>query len=179
MAELSLQDRQVEASAINIVQGVWAVESERPLRTILGSCVAVCLYDPLAGIGGMNHFVYPPRSVGSAKKMSNSTCYGDLCMEGLLDAVLQAGARQERLRAKAFGGGRMFEHEDVLSVGKRNSSYAKYWLQEARILLTLSDFHGAFARKLIFHPRTGQHYCQRLPADFAAVLPPTFLKGKV
>jgi chemotaxis protein CheD len=178
MAEISLQDRQVEAKAINVVQGVWAADSDRALRTILGSCVSVCLYDPFVGVGGMNHFVYPPRSGGSSRRVSNSTFYGDICMEGLLDAVLQMGAQQGRLRAKAFGGGRMFEHEDVLSVGKRNSSYAKGWLQEAGIPLELSDFHGSFARRLIFHPRSGQHYCQRLPAGFAAAaLPATPFGG--
>ena len=136
------------------------------IRTILGSCVSVCLFDPVSGIGGMNHYVYPPRGGASPSRFSQTTLSGDICMEGLLAAMLQAGARREWLRAKAFGGGRMFEHEDVLSVGKRNSSFAKYWLEQEGIVLELADFHGAYARKLMFHPASGQHVCQRIPTPF-------------
>ena len=81
--------------------------------------------------------------------------------------MLQAGARREWLRAKAFGGGRMFEHEDVLSVGKRNSSFAKYWLENNGIPLELTDFHGSYSRKLVFYPATGQHLCLRTPTRFS------------
>lgn len=167
MAELSLQNREAELNAINVVQGVWAVERERLLRTILGSCVSVCLYDPVARVGGMNHYVYPPRGAANSRNMSNTTFYADVCMEGLYEAVLQLGACHERLRAKAFGGGRMFDYDDVMSVGKRNSSFAHYWLQESGIPLELADFHGSFARRLLFHPGTGQHFCERLPMKFA------------
>ena len=73
----------------------------------------------------------------------------------------------EWLRAKAFGGGRMFEHEDVLSVGKRNSSFAKYWLENNGIPLELTDFHGSYSRKLVFYPATGQHLCLRTPTRFS------------
>lgn len=153
-------------SAINVAQGAWVVERERILRTVLGSCVSVCLFDPVARVGGMNHYVYPPRGDMSATKFSNTTLSGDICMQGLLDAMLQAGARHERLRAKAFGGGRMFEYEDGMSVGKRNTSYAKYWLDSVGIPLDLFDFHGSYTRRLIFSPGTGQHICHRLETLF-------------
>jgi len=116
----------------------------------------------------MNHYVYPPRGGENPSRFSNTTFSGDICMDGLLEAMLQAGACREFLRAKAFGGGKMFEFEDALSVGKRNSSYAKYWLANLGIPLDLCDFHGTYARKLIFHPSTGQHLCQRVPTSFSA-----------
>lgn len=152
--------------AINVTQGVWVVERQRPLRTVLGSCVAVCLFDPVAGIGGMNHYVYPPRSKTQATRFSNTTFSGDLCMEGLLDSMLREGAKRERLRAKAFGGGKLFQHDEVLHVGKRNSSFAKYWLENEGIPLDYSDFHGPYARRLIFHPGSGHHLCQRMTSTF-------------
>lgn len=160
LEEAALQD------AINVTQGAWVVERTRMLHTILGSCVSVCLHDPVAGVGGMNHYVYPPRASGVATRFSNTTFSGDICMEGLLEAMLRAGAKQERLRAKVFGGGRMFEHEDVLSIGKRNTSFAKFWLENAGIPIQVSDFHGNYTRKLIFHPETGQHLCRHLPTRF-------------
>lgn len=158
----------MDADAINVVQGAWAVERRRPLRTVLGSCVAVCLYDPVACVGGMNHFVYPPHT--SARGRPASTMAGDLCLEGLLAAMLAAGARKELLRAKAFGGGRMFEYQDVLAVGKRNTQYARHWLVQEGIPLDLHDFHGNYARQLVFRPDSGEHLCRRLPVDFARFL---------
>lgn len=155
--------------AINVAQGAWAVERSRVLRTVLGSCVSVCLYDPVSCIGGMNHYVYPPRDEASASRFGYTTFSADICLEGLLEAMLAGGARKERLRAKAFGGGKMFDHEDVMTVGKRNSSYAKYWLENSGIPLELADFHGNYTRRLIFFPATGQHLCQRLPTSFATL----------
>ncbi|MBW7903558.1 MAG: chemotaxis protein CheD [Rhodocyclaceae bacterium] len=150
--------------AIDVPQGAWAVERRRVLRTILGSCVAVCLFDPVARVGGMNHYVYPPRGRERTIRCGSTSMAGDVCMAGLFEAMLRAGARPERLRAKAFGGGRMFEHEDVMTVGKHNTRYAVFWLEQAGIPLDLSDFHGRCARRLIFHPDTGEHLCERMPA---------------
>lgn len=166
MSTVALQDPKFELDAINVIQGGWAVESRRVLRTILGSCVAVCLFDPVRGIGGMNHYVFPPRDTGHTR-FSATSMAADLCMEGLFDALLAAGAQREYLRAKAFGGATMFAGTaDPLAVGKRNASFAKQWLHEVGIPLDLSDFHGNCARKLLFHPASGQHLCRRLAADF-------------
>jgi chemotaxis protein CheD len=168
-----LQAAEVELTAVNVVQGGWVIERQRVLRTVLGSCVAVCLYDAYAGVGGVNHYVFPPRGGRNPSPYSNTTFSGDICMEGLFEAVLQAGARKDNLRAKAFGGGTMFaEEERGLAVGARNASYAKYWLDQVGIPLDLSDFHGNCARKLLFHPASGQHLCRRLPVNFAPAVPP-------
>lgn len=162
----TLPGREALLDAINVTQGAWVVERMRVLHTILGSCVSVCLHDSMAGIGGMNHYVYPPHASGVATRFSNTTFSADLCMEGLLEAMLRNGAKRERIRAKAFGGGKMFGYDDVLAVGKRNTSFAKFWLENAGIPIDLCDFHGSYTRKLIFHPQTGQHWCQRLPTTF-------------
>ncbi len=164
-----MADADLLLNAINVTQGAWVVENRRVLCTVLGSCVSVCLHDPVAGIGGMNHYVYPPRGAAPATRFSNTTLSGDICMEGLLEAMLQAGARLERLRAKAFGGGQMFGDGGALVVGKRNSSFARHWLAQAGIPLDLSDFHGSYARRLVFHPDTGHHLCQRVPTAFSPV----------
>jgi chemotaxis protein CheD len=175
MDAFSFQQRDIELNAINIVQGAWVIQRERVLRTILGSCVSVCLYDPVARLGGMNHFVYPPRNGGAPTTQGATTMAADICMEGLLEALLRAGGRRERLLAKAFGGGAMFAQEGgPLAVGKRNASYAKYWLEKEAIPLTMFDFHGNCARKLMFHPASGQHLCKRLPATFSPSLPIEF-----
>lgn len=172
MDAISFRQREVELNAINVVQGVWIIERQRVLRTILGSCVSVCLYDRLANVGGMNHYVYPPLNECTAGSARITTMSADICMDGLLEAVLKAGARHEQLRAKAFGGGAMFAQESgPLAVGKRNASFAKSWLAQQGIPLDLFDFHGNCARKLMFHPASGQHLCIKLPATLAPLTP--------
>lgn len=168
MEAFSFKSRDIESKAINVVQGAWAVEQERVLRTILGSCVSVCLYDPVARIGGMNHYVFAPGTAQTyAAATGRTTMHGDICMEGLLNAMLARGAVKTRLRAKAFGAGVMFATKaGDMAPGKRNSSFAKYWLEQEGIVLELTDFHGAYARKLMFHPASGQHVCQRIPTPF-------------
>ena len=55
----SLPAREIERLSRNVAPGAWAVERERPLSTLLGSCVAVCMFDLQARVGGINHFMLP------------------------------------------------------------------------------------------------------------------------
>ena len=95
--------RELERRALNINPGGWAVEHERPITTLLGSCVAVCLYDPKLKLAGMNHFLLPSRSKASAD--DDVILAGDYSMELLLNTMLNKGAAKSRIIAKAFGGG--------------------------------------------------------------------------
>src|ERR1700744_1743777 len=93
------------ARRMHIIQGEYKVVSEDVvLTTILGSCVAACLRDPVAGIGGMNHFLLPG---GDPRKDTDSVPYGVHAMELLVNALLSSGARRERLEGKLFGGARL------------------------------------------------------------------------
>ena len=99
-----LPAKEIERLARNVQPGAWSVESEKPLSTLLGSCVAVCLFDPALKIGGINHFMLP--EMGRSKYGDvDSLLSGNFAMEALLNALLGRGARKPRLQAKAFGGG--------------------------------------------------------------------------
>ena len=88
--------------------GAWVVDSEKPLSTLLGSCVAVCLFDPQLRIGGLNHFMLP--EMGRSKNSDvDSLLSGAYAMEALLNALLVKGAKKPRLQAKAFGGGTIID----------------------------------------------------------------------
>ncbi len=112
-----LTGKDFERIAWNLNPGGWAVEMDRPIATLLGSCVAVCLYDPKLKIGGMNHFLLPSRA-RSANADTDIILSGDFAMEILANSPFNPGARKERLVAKAFGGGtivssiRMAREED-------------------------------------------------------------------
>ena len=163
----SLPPREIERHARNIHPGAWAVEDRLPLSTLLGSCVAVCLFDPQLKIGGLNHFMLP--DMGRTKNGDvDSLLSGNFAMEALLNALLGRGAKKPRLQAKAFGGGTIIDAgEGTPSIGMRNAGFAKEWLAREGIQLISSDFLGPWSRKVIFLPSCGEVFCKRMMTNMA------------
>ncbi|MDP3540295.1 MAG: chemotaxis protein CheD [Azonexus sp.] len=162
-----LSSQEIERLARTIHPGAWAIEPDRPLATLLGSCVAVCLFDPQARIGGLNHFMLP-----NIRRSSNddvdTLLSGSYAMEALLNALLMKGAKKNRLQAKAFGGGTIINTSGpLMSIGTRNADFTKEWLQREGIPLLASDFLGPWSRKVLFVPTTGDAFCRRLVTNMA------------
>ena len=159
--------KELERYARNVQPGAWVVDSEKPLSTLLGSCVAVCLFDPLMKIGGINHFMLP--EMGRSKNSDvDSLLSGSYAMEALLNALLIKGAKKIRLQAKAFGGGTIIDTDGgSLSIGMRNANFAKEWLVREEIPLRSSDFLGPWSRKIVFLPFNGEAFCKRLITNMA------------
>lgn len=163
-----LPPREIERIARLIPPGGWGVENTRPLSTLLGSCVAVCMYDGEMGIGGMNHFMLPVMQRRNNSDV-DALLAGDYCMEALLNALMKRGARRGRLRAKAFGGGTIIEAlgQKALTIGKRNADFTQEWLDREGIPLVAADFLGPWSRKLLFIPATGDAYCRKMVTSMA------------
>jgi len=162
-----LPSREIERQARTIHPGAWAIEPERPLSTLLGSCVAVCLFDPQTRVGGLNHFMLPDIRRSHHDDV-DSLLSGSFAMESLLNALLQKGARKARLQAKAFGGGTIIDTSGPdMSIGQRNTRFTKEWLDRENIPLLASDFLGPWSRKLLFLPNTGDAYCRRMVTNMA------------
>ena len=163
----NLPAKELERHARNVQPGAWVVDSEKPLSTLLGSCVAVCLFDPQLRIGGLNHFMLP--EMGRSKNSDiDSLLSGAYAMEALLNALLVKGAKKPRLQAKAFGGGTIIDTDaGSLSIGMRNANFAKDWLDREGIPLRSSDFLGPWSRKIIFLPFNGEAFCKRLVTSMA------------
>ena len=164
-AQTALSGKDFERLAFNINPGGWSVETARPISTLLGSCVAVCLYDPLLKLGGMNHFLLPSRRAGAGDD-DDVVLAGDFAMEVLVNAMLAKGARKERLVAKACGGGNIVS-SIRMAIGDRNAEFATEWLAREGIPLTASDFGGPWSRKVICVPNTGEAFCRRAPVNQA------------
>jgi len=128
--------------------------SPASISTILGSCVAVCVWDEEAGIGGMNHFLLPHFSGGRA---ASSARFGNVATEQLLLKLADAGARRSRMRAKIFGGASVLEALRGVggSLGRSNVDVARQLLREAEIPLVAEDVLGDRGRKLIFRTDDG------------------------
>jgi chemotaxis protein CheD len=160
--------RSLERQALNINPGGWSVQTERPIATLLGSCVAVCFYDPRLRLAGMNHFLLPSRA-SSKLADEDIVLNGDYAMEVLRNAMYAKGAQASRLVAKAFGGGNIVSSIQM-AIGERNADFAREWLEREKIPLVASDFGGAWSRKVIIDPLTGDAFCRRTPINKPEVL---------
>jgi chemotaxis protein CheD len=116
------------------------------ITTVLGSCVAVCLHDAEARVGGMNHFLLPHHV-----ERERSARFGNVAVPQLVDAVLRAGAQRRRLVAKVFGGAAVLAGLGVgRRLGEENAALAVRLLQEAGIPVRDVDVGGNRGRKLVF-----------------------------
>jgi chemotaxis protein CheD len=141
------------STRVRLIQGEYRV-SEDPevvITTILGSCVAACLRDPRAKVGGMNHFLLPGHT--DRARDQEAERYGVHLMELLVNGLLQRGARRQRLEAKLFGGARMVK--GLSDVGALNAQFAKRFLQMEAIELVGGSLGGARGRRVEFNPVSG------------------------
>lgn len=157
---MTANPRELERLALHVNPGGWAVEGERPIATLLGSCVAVCLWDPQLRIGGLNHFMLPKHEKSSNPDLDVLLC-GNFCMEALINGMLARGAQKKRLQAKAFGGGNVISLLSGVTIGQRNAEFAREWLQREAVPLVASDLMGPWSRKVILDPTSGDAFCKR------------------
>jgi len=132
------------------------------ISTILGSCISVCLYDPMAKVGGMNHFMLPDKIQFDEDKLyTPDTRYGIHAMDILINQVLKKGATRENLKAKIFGGGSS-SGKNFSVIGNKNARFAKKYLEVENILIETEDTGGKEARKIFFYPTTGKVFLKRI-----------------
>ncbi len=154
-----------ECVAAKLLPGEYYVtQGDEMITTVLGSCISVCIYDLGIGCGGMNHFMLPGDSAGSKRGWSlldeESTRYGLYAMEGLINDILKCGASRTRLKAKAFGGGKIISN--MSDVGHRNIGFVKQYLLVEGIPIESEDLGLVYPRKVNFFPRTGKAMVKRL-----------------
>lgn len=143
---------------INIIQGEQHVDDDprTVLTTILGSCIAACIWDGVAGLGGMNHFLLP----GNDADMKNRQPGGDAmrfgvhAMELLVNGLLRRGAQRNRLQAKLFGGARMIK--GLTDIGELNARFAERFLQAEGIAFAGGSLRGEQGRRIQFWPVSGR-----------------------
>ena len=137
--------------------------SETPMviYTVLGSCISVCLRDPHAGIGGMNHFMLAaPSGNGSDDSWSESGRYGSYAMEMLVNGILSRGGHRNRLEAKVFGGGKIYEGR--MDVGAKNAAWALDYLEQEGMPLMKADVGDVCPRKVYYFTDSGKVLLKKL-----------------
>jgi len=138
---------------------IFAHHEPHIVTTVLGSCVSVCLWDPILKAGGINHYMLPfwnGEGLASPK-------YGNIAISKLVKKMLDMGCSKGKLKAKIFGGGDMLRlSKGVLNVGERNIILARDMLKQEGIAIVGSDVGGPTGRKIIFNTYSGEILMKRL-----------------
>ncbi len=184
----SYWDGRFKRKAVKLLPGdFFACQGEEMIVTVLGSCIAVCLYDTKLKIGGMNHFMLPkchnliktqlslkekneptkmPRKKRASSNVyetyqhSNAARYGNAAMELLINEIIKLGGDRQNLTAKIFGGGSLTQSS--IDVGQRNISFINEYLTLESIANINQDVGGYFARKVYFVPSINEVYVKTI-----------------
>ena len=157
-ASFFFYDAHFKNDAVKILPGEYFVHEEDILiMTTLGSCIAACLWDRQARIGGMNHFMLPEGGDGST-----SGRYGSYAMELLINEMMKRGATRGTLEAKVFGGGAVISGMNTINVGERNTAFVMDYLRTERIPVVSKDVMDVYPRKVCFLPASGKAMVKRL-----------------
>lgn len=135
-----------------------AASSPEILQTFgLGSCVAVTLYDPVAKIGGLSHFMLPT-SKGRTKAIRKPGKFVDLALKLLIEEMQALGAVATRLEAKLIGGASMFKNitdPNTIAMGQRNIEAARNILASFNIKIVAEDVGEDYGRSVYFYIENG------------------------
>ena len=158
-ASFFFYDAFFKADAVKVLPGEYFVDNEDTLiLTTLGSCIAACLWDRVARVGGMNHFMLPDVGTGSI----DGGRYGSYAMELLINELQKRGANRATLEAKVFGGGAVIGGMTSLNVGERNTAFVLDYLRTERIPVVSKDVLEIYPRKVCFFPASGKAMVKRL-----------------
>lgn len=161
------------------IGGVHASAEPIVVTTLLGSCIAVCLFDPENRVGGMNHFMLPDGEGAGP----GATRFGVHAMDCLIGALIKVGGERRRFVAKAFGGGHVLGNRQpkassspprkdgkanrspkdiALDVPEKNIAFVHDFLESEGFPLVAEDMGGLVAREVHFYTATGQAFVRRL-----------------
>ena len=137
--------------------------------TVLGSCVSACIRDPVALVGGMNHFMLPESETGQWGGTSANMRYGNFAMEELINDILRAGGLRTRLEIKLFGGARIMTSGGA--VGHQNADFAEAYLSAEKMPIAAKHLRGDSARRIEYEPLNGRVRMLEMSLERAKVVP--------
>jgi len=156
-------DAKLKSNIMTIFAGELYISNKKEvISTVLGSCISVCMYDTVKGIGGMNHFMLPEstlsegvyytrKGLNKEELTENSMRYGITAMEILIGEMQKKGAERRNLRAKIFGGGNVISrNRNRASVGDKNIGFARAYLKTEGIKIESENVGSSYGRKIFF-----------------------------
>lgn len=157
-----MQDTRFPYEVAVILPGEYFVSEEpKVVYTVLGSCISVCLRDPFVNVGGMNHFMLAaPSDNEGHDNWADSGRYGSFAMEMLINEILNRGGRKNRLEAKVFGGGKIYD--GTIDIGAKNAAWALDYLEREGVPLLKANVGDVCPRKVYFFTDSGKVLLKKL-----------------
>jgi chemotaxis protein CheD len=166
------RDHHFNIDTVKVLPGEYYVTTDDMMvMTVLGSCIAACIWDPKVRVGGMNHFMLPEGAGDTSGR------YGSYAMELLINEMIKLGARRESMQAKVFGGGQVMHSFTTMNVGERNTAFVLDYLQTERIAVISKDVLDIYPRKVCYFPATGKAMVKRLAHSHPETLETQERKG--
>lgn len=165
----SPHNQQIELFQYYLQPGYIFVNTEPSLiSTVLGSGVAVCVWDRVSGIGGMTHFQWPWPGRGDKKTVK----FGVISVVALIEMLIKLGASKENLQAQIYGGGHRYYF--AKDIGRKNVQSARRALKRSHIPIISEDVGGVLGRRLLYHTRTNEVLCMKTNKSLQADWHPFF-----
>lgn len=151
-------DPRFKATSVMVLPGRHYVSkvSEEMIVTLLGSCVAACIRDPITAVGGLNHFLLPESNSGQWGQANAAMRYGNHAMETLINDIIKQGGIRSRLEIKVFGGAHIIEGRSTLSVGQQNVDFVENYLQNEGFTIAAKHLGGPLPRRIHYFPVSGK-----------------------
>ena len=150
-----MRDNRFPHEIASILPGEFFVSRDPMIvYTVLGSCISACIRDPVAGVGGMNHFMLPEPKEKAHDSWGESTRYGSYAMESLINEILKRGGLKRRLEVKLFGAGKIYEGN--IDIGARNAEWVVTFLRMEGLVPTKTDLGDVFPRKVYYFTDSGR-----------------------
>ena len=158
-----MRDSRFPHEIASILPGEYFVSREpMVVYTVLGSCISACVRDPIAGVGGMNHFMLPaPKEHQSGDTWGEeSTRYGSFAMEQLINGILNRGGQRDRLEVKLFGAGKICNSN--IDVGARNTEWVLSYVKTEGLSVVGRDLGDVYPRKIYYFTESGRVLMKRI-----------------
>jgi chemotaxis protein CheD len=140
----------------------YASDQDEVIQTLLGSCVAVCLYDPTVNVSGMNHYMLEGKILSIITHTKSSDKHALQSISRLIESMVQLGCKRKNLTAKVFGGGKVLNTENnIHTVPQDNIRAAKLILEMEDIHITQEETGGKFTRKVLMEVHNGKTFVKR------------------
>lgn len=134
-----------------------SASSDEMIVTLLGSCVAACVRDPVVAVGGLNHFLLPESDSGQWGKSADAAMrYGNHAMETLINDIIKLGGIRSRLEIKVFGGAQIIKGQSATFVGQKNVQFIKRYLANEGLTIAAEHLGGMAPRRIHYFPTTGK-----------------------
>ena len=112
----------------------------------LGSCIAVCVYEPTLRIGGMIHYMLPLSSASKDKARENPAMFADTGVPALFDGMYRRGCKKENLIVKVAGGGTLHDEKGMFKIGQRNHTILRKLFWKNGVVIDAEDVGGSKSR---------------------------------